>query len=44
MVIIVGSRVGYLSSNLDKVVCISHSTNAIGKCMNPTTLSVGMAK
>ena len=35
MVIVVGNRYGDTSSILDETGCISHSTNTLGKGMNP---------
>ena len=44
MVIIVGNGHGYTSSTLDEADCISHSTNTLGKGMNPIILSPAMGK
>ena len=41
MVIVVGNGRGDTSSNPD---CISHCTNTLGKCMNPTILLPAMGK
>ena len=44
MVIVFGSRLGDPSSILDKAVCISYSTNILGKGMNPNILILAMGK
>ena len=44
MVIVVGNGHGDMSSNLDEADCISHSTNAVGKGMNPNNLPPAMGK
>ena len=44
MVIVVGIGHGDTSSNLDQIDCISHSTNTLGKGMNPTILPPAMGK
>ena len=38
MVIVVGNVHGDTNSNLDEADCISHSTNTLGKGMNPIIL------
>ena len=44
MVILVGNGHGDTSSNLDETDCISHSTNTLGKGMNPIILPPVMGK
>ena len=44
MVIVVGNGHGDTSSNLDETDCISHSTNTLGKGMNPMILPPAMGK
>ena len=44
MVIVVGNEHSNTSSNLDKTDCISHSTNTLGKGMNPIILPPAMGK
>ena len=44
MVIVVGNGHGDTSSTLDEADCISHSTNTIGKGMNPIILPPAMDK
>ena len=44
MVIIVANEHGDSSSNLDEADYISHSTNTLGKDMNPIDLSPAMSK
>ena len=44
MVIVVGNGHGDMSSNLDETDCISHSTNTLGKGMNPIILPSAMGK
>ena len=44
MVIVVGNGRGDTCSNLDETDCISHSTNTLGKGMNPIILSPAMGK
>ena len=44
MVIVVGNGHGNTSSNLDETDCISHSTNTLGKGMNPIILLPAMGK
>ena len=44
MVIIVGNGHGNMSSNPDETDCISHSTNTLGKSMNPIILPPAMGK
>ena len=44
MVIVVGNGLGDTSSNLDGADCISHSTNTLGKGMNPIILPPAMGK
>ena len=44
MVIVVGSGHGDTSSNLNETDCISHSTNTLGKGMNPIILPPAMDK
>ena len=44
MVIVVGNGHGDTSSNLDETDCISHSTNTLGKGMNPIILPPAMGK
>ena len=44
MVIVVGNGHADTSSNLDKTDCISHSTNTLGKGMNPIILPLAMGK
>ena len=44
MVIVVGNGHGDTSSNLDETDCISHSTNTLGKGMNPIILPPVMGK
>ena len=44
MVIVVGNGHGDTSSNLDETDCISHSTNTLGKGMNPIILPTAMGK
>ena len=38
MVVVVGNGHGVVNSNLDETDCISHSTNTLGKGMNPIIL------
>ena len=42
MVIVIGNGHSDTSSNLDEADCISHSTNTLGKGMNPIILSPAM--
>ena len=42
--IVIGNGHSNKSSILDKAVCISHSTNTLGKGMNPTILRPAMGK
>ena len=44
MVIVVGNGHGDTSSNLDRADCISHSTNTLGKGMNPVILLPAIGK
>ena len=44
VVIVVGNGHGDTSSNLDETDCISHSTNTLGKGMNPIILPPAMGK
>ena len=44
IVIVVGNEHGDTSSNLDETDCISHSTNTLGKGMNPIILPPAMGK
>ena len=44
MVIVVGNGHGDTGSNLDETDCISHSTNTLGKGMNPIILPPAMGK
>ena len=44
MVIVVGNGHGDSSSFLDETDCISHSTNTLGKGMNPVILPPAMSK
>ena len=44
MVIILGNGHGDTSSNLEMTDCISHSTNTLGKGMNPIILPPAMGK
>ena len=44
MVIVIGNGHGDTSSNLDETDCISHSTNTLGKDMNPIILPPAMGK
>ena len=44
MVIVVGNGHGDTSSILDETDCISHSTNTLGKGMNPIILPPAMGK
>ena len=44
MVIVVGKGHGDTSSKLDETDCISHSTNTVGKSMNPIILPPDMGK
>ncbi len=44
MVIVVGNGLGGTSSNLDETDSISHSTNTLGKGMNPIILPPAMGK
>ena len=44
MVIVVGNGHGDMSSNQDETDCISHSTNTLGKGMNPIILPPAMGK
>ena len=44
MVIVVGNGHGDRVQILDKTDCISHSTNTLGKGMNPIILSLAMGK
>ena len=44
MVIVVGNGHGDTSSNPDEADCISHSTNTLGKGMNPIILPPAMGK
>ena len=44
MVIVAGYRHGGTSSNLNETDCISHSTNTLGKGMNPNILPPAMGK
>ena len=44
VVIAVGNEHGDTSSNLDETDCISHSTNTLGKGMNPNILPPPMGK
>ena len=44
MVIVVGNEHGDTSSNPGQDDCISHSTNTLGKGMNPITLPPAMGK
>ena len=42
MLTVIGNRHGV--QNLDEAVCISHSTNTLGKGMNPTIFPSAMGK
>ena len=42
MVIVVGNEHGDTSSNPGRIDCISHSTNTLGKGMNPIILPPAM--
>ena len=42
MIIVVGTGHGDTSSNLNEADCISHSTNTLGKGMNPIILPLAM--
>ena len=44
MVIVVGNGHGDMISNPDEADCISHSTNTIGKGMNPIILTLAIDK
>ena len=44
MIIVVGNGHGDTSSNLEETDCISHSTNTLGKGMNPIILPPAMGK
>ena len=44
MVIVVGNGHGDTNSNLDETDSISHSTNTLGKGMNPIILPPAMGK
>ena len=44
IVIVVGNGHGDTSSKLNETDCISHSTNTLGKGMNPIILAPAMAK
>ena len=44
MVIVVGNGHGDTSSNLDETDCISHSTNTLGKGINPIILPPAIGK
>ena len=44
MVIVVGNGHDDKSSNLDEADCTSHSTNTLGKGMNPIILYPAMGK
>ena len=44
MVNVIGNVHGDTSSNLDAADCISHSTNTLGKSMNPIILPPAMGK
>ena len=44
MVIVVGNGHGDTSSNPDEIDYISHSTNTLGKAMNPIILPPAMGK
>ena len=44
MVIVVGNGHGHTGSNLDETDCLSHSTNTLGKGMNPIILPPAMGK
>ena len=44
IVIVVRNGHGDTSSNLDETDCISHSTNTLGKGMNPIILPPAMGK
>ena len=44
IVIVVGNGYGDTSSNPDETDFISHSTNTLGKGMNPITLPPAMGK
>ena len=44
MVIVIGNGHGDTRSNLDETDCISHSTNTLGKGMNPIVLLPAMGK
>ena len=44
MVIFVENGHGDVNSNLDEIYCISHSTNTLGKGMNPVILPSAMGK
>ena len=44
MVIVIGNGHGDTSSNPGKTDCISHSTNTLGKGMNPIILPPAMGK
>ena len=44
VVIVVGNGHGDTSSNPDETDCISHSTNTLGKDMNPIILPPAMGK
>ena len=44
MVIVAGYGHGDTSSNPDETDCISHSTNTLGKGMNPVILPPAMGK
>ena len=44
MFIVMGNEHGDTSSNLDEIDCISHSTNTLGKGMNPIIPPPAMGK
>ena len=44
MVISIGNEYGYRSSYHEQGFCILHSTNILGKSMNPTILPPAMSK
>ena len=44
MVIVVGNGHGDMSSNPGQIDCISHSTNTIGKGINPIIIPPAMGK
>ena len=44
MIIVAGNEHGDTSSILDETDCISHSTNTLGKGMNPVILPPAMGK